>query len=199
MAQVIPRDPAEFFERFFPAQFAEHRQRFPSHDSPGAAVFEIAGDGSWAVKVAGGDLCVCRGKPPDTLLQISISRADFTAIFVERTQREVDARGALSESSLDAFKPLFVDDHKAATIAGAVGSTLATLAFHIDHDGATRQMFITPGPGEQTPPRATVSMKLDDFLAMQSGHRSPPGLFFRRRLRVSGDFIYAVRMSAILG
>jgi hypothetical protein len=195
---VIPTDPGEFFEGFFPSQFANDRERYPREDSPGSALFEVIGVGSWGVKIAAGGLVVERGRPDDTLLQIAVGSEDFTAIFVERTQREVDSSGTLSDDSRDVFKPLFVSAEKAAVIAGTVGNTLATLAFDLDHEGRRRQMFITPGPFERTEPKATIAMKLEDFLAMHSGRKNPVMLFMSGKLAIQGDIGHAIRMQVFL-
>jgi hypothetical protein len=195
---VIPADPAEFFESFFPSQFASDRERYPREDSPGSALFEVIGVGSWGVKIAGGNLLVERGKPDDPLLQVAIGGDDFTAIFVERTQREIDSTGCLSDDSRDVFNPLFVSTEKAAVIAGAIGNSLATLAFDLDHHGSCRQMFITPGPFERTEPKATIAMHLDDFLAMLSGRKDPVMLFMSGKLVIRGDIAHAIRMRAFL-
>ena len=194
----IPEDAGEFFERFFPKQFAQDRARYPRVDSPGSALFEVIGVGLWSVSIKRNNLVVKRGKADNTLLQIGVSRDDFKAIFVERAQREVNLSGHLSEDSRDVFKPLFVDSRKAGVIASALGNVVATLAFHLNHDGAARRVLITPGPFERTDPRTTITMDLGDFLAMVGGRKSPAVLFVLRRLKIHGDIFYALRMRALL-
>lgn len=194
----IPEDAGEFFERFFPRQFARDRARYPRADSPGAALFEVIGVGVWSVAIERGTLVVERGKAAKTLLQVAVSRDDFRAIFVRRAQREVDSSGHLSEDSRDVFKPLFVDARKAGVVANVIGDTLATLAFSLDDAGTARHILITPGPFERTDPRTTIQMALGDFLAMLGGRRNPGALFVLRRLKIRGDVLYAVRMRALL-
>ena len=191
---AIPHDPAEFFERFFPEQFSRDHHRYPRDDSPGWALFEVIGVGSWGIRRVSDTLAVTRGKPDDTLLQISLSGDDFKAIFVERTQREVDSTGDLSDDSRDVFKPLFVNPQAADVIAIAV----ATLAFHLNHEGTARKLFFTPGPFERTEPRATINMHLHDFLAMLSGRKGFAKLLLLGKLRLRGDLLYARRMSSLL-
>jgi len=191
---AIPEDPAEFFERFFPEQFTKDQHRYPPNDSPGWALFEVIDVGCWGIRRVGNDLQVSRGRPDHTLVQISLSSEDFQAIFVERTQREIASRGELSDDSRDVFKPLFVDSEGAEIIDGAV----STLAFHLEHGGTPRTVFITPGPFERTTPRATLSMRLDDFLAMLSGRKGFAGLLLWGKLKIRGDLFYARRLSALL-
>lgn len=190
----IPEDPADFFERFFPEQFTKDQHRYPRTDSPGWALFEVIGVGCWGIRRAGNDLLVTRGRRDDTLVQISLSGDDFRAIFVERTQREIASFGDLSDDSRDVFKPLFVDSQGAEIISGVA----ATLAFQLEHAGTARTLFITPGSFERTAPRATVSMRLDDFLAMLSGRKGFASLLLWGKLKIRGDVFYARRMSALL-
>jgi hypothetical protein len=191
---AVPVDPGEFFERFFPEQFTRHRERFPEEDSPGSAVFEIMGVDCWGVKIAAGDLVVRRGKPDDTLLRCSVSPEDFQAVFVERTQREAERTGRLSEDSLGAFRPLFLGARK----AHVVGDARETLNFKLDHEAEKRRLLITPGPGEPTEPKATITMALADFLQLVGGRAHPAMLFMRGKLRVRGDLSYALRMSKLV-
>jgi hypothetical protein len=198
MTIAIPEDAGEFFESFLPEQFARERRRYPGGDSPGAALFEVIDVGSWGIKIEQGELIVRRGKPDDTMLQVSLPEEDFRAVFVERTRRELDSSGDLSEDSRDAFKPLFVDSRKAGVIAGSIGDDGQTLAVYLRHDGAKRRLLITPGPGERTEPRASITMALGDFLAMVGGRKNPVMLFLWGKLKIRGDLTYAMRMKALL-
>ena len=191
---AIPDDPAEFFERFFPEQFARDRHRYRRNDSPGWALFDVVGAGSWGIRRTGDRLTVSRGKPDDTLVQISLSADDFKAIFVERTRREVEATGDISDDSRDVFKPLFPGPQATAVIAGADG----TLAFSLKHEGAAHRLFLTPGPSERTEPRTTICMQLHDFLALASGRKGFASLLLWGKLKIRGDVLYAKRMSVLL-
>ena len=191
---TIPDDADEFFERFLPQRFAEDRHRYRATDSPGAALFEVTGVGAWSFRIRDGELVVERGKPADTRLQIGISPEDFHAIFVERARREITDSGAVSEASRDAFRPLFVGPKR----AGAVGNVNGTLTIRLEDDGVHRRLYVTPGAGDRTDPRATIMLALEDFLALVGGRASAPGLAFRRRLGVRGDIGYAIKMSALL-
>lgn len=195
---IIPQDATAFFEEFFPQQFRERRQRYPREDSPGSALFEVAGAGCWGIKIKGGQLVVKRGKPRDTLLQIGMSEEDFRGVFIDRTQREIDTSGRLSEDSLDAFNPLFVDARKSQILATSIGGTPSTLTVRLNHDGTTRRLHLTPGSFERTEARATIAIGIADFLAMVGGRRSAAKLFLLGRLKIRGDVAYAVRFGGLL-
>lgn len=191
---IIPEDTSEFFESFFPEQFARERHRYPREDSPGSALFEIDGVGCWGFRIQNGDLVITRGKDASTMLQIGLSSDDFRAIFVERTRREVASKGAISDDSRDAFRPLFIGSKKVSSVSGAT----ATLAIDLDHDGEKRALYITPGAGDRTTPKTTLSMTLDDFLPFLAGRKNPVWLFLTGKLRIHGDISYALKMKAIL-
>jgi hypothetical protein len=191
---TIPGEPAEFFERFLPEQFARDCHRYRRGDMAGAALFEVMGVGAWGLRRVGDALAVSRGRPEDTVIQIGVSSDDFSAVFVERTQREIAATGDLSDDSRDVFKPLFVDPRAADGIAGAA----ATVAVHLSDEGAARTLFLTPGPGERTTPRSTIGMQLHDFLAMVSGRKGFARLLLLGKLKIRGDVLYAKQMSRLL-
>ncbi len=194
MSIRIPDSPEQFFLEFFPGQHALHRSRFPAGDSPGAAIFEVIGEGIWSIRMRGGSLVVDAGKPADTALQIALSPDDFRAVFVERTNRELAATGRISEEAMGAFRPLFTTEKKLKTIEGIRD----TLAFSIDHDGEKRRLFITPGNGERGEPRTTIAVNLKTFLAMQNGKANTTMLFMTGKLKIRGDMGYAMRMQALL-
>ncbi len=191
---MIPTDPKAFFTEFFPTQFANDRGRYPAEDTPGAAVFEVFGVGSWGICILNGNLVVESGKPADTALQIGVSPEDFAAIFVHRSQKEIADSGELSGDSKDAFKPLFTNAKKVAIVQSVTGS----LALKLDHDGVDRKIVITPSTMEPTEPRTTIILKLEDFLAMQSGRKNTTMLFMSGSLKIKGDMAYAMKMNALL-
>ncbi|MBK7972703.1 MAG: SCP2 sterol-binding domain-containing protein [Deltaproteobacteria bacterium] len=194
-ALSVPSDPDAFFREFFPAQYARDPKRYGTADTPGAAVFHIDGGGSWSVRIARSRLAVERGAPADTRLTIAVSRPDFDAVFVRRTQDEVARTGTLSELSRDAFVPLFVTPRRLAIVERARG----TLRFDLDHEGDRRALSITPGaPGASSEPRATIRVALDDFLQLLSRKKNPKLLFVTGRLKVKGDLGFALHMSGLV-
>ncbi len=194
MSIQIPESPKAFFTEFFPAQFKENRSRYPAADTPGAAVFEVIGEGAWAIRIQGGNLQVEEGKPEDTKLQIALSPDDFRAVFVDRTRGEVEKSGTLSDDSKDAFRPLFMTEKKLSIAASAQG----TLAFSIEDGDTKRHVYITPGNGERGEPRTTISSNLPNFVALQAGSKSPTSLFMLGKLKIRGDMGYAMKMNGLL-
>jgi hypothetical protein len=194
MSLNIPSDPAVFFTEFFPRRFELDRKRYPSDDTVAAALFEVTGVGSWSIRIRNGKLDVMSGKSDDTAIQIALSHADFTAVFVERTLREIREKGDLSDHSRDAFKPLFVGAKKQHLTSGM----RETLVMRLDQEGVHRRLVITPGAGAPTEPRVTVTVALNDFLAMQSGTKNPTLLFMRGQLKIKGDVGYALKANALL-
>ncbi len=191
---VIPDDPDTFFREFFPARYAEDPSRYGTADTPGAAVFHVGDAGSWSVRIHCSRLAVERGTPADARIQIHVSREDFQAVFVHRTRDEVARTGSLSELSRNAFVPLFVTPKRLAIVEKARGNLL----FDLDHGGARRRVTIAPRPPIDGAPRATIRMKLEDFLELLSRRRNAKLLLLTGRLAVSGDLGYALRMSGLV-
>ena len=190
----IPNDPQLFFSEFFARQYEEDR-RYPRTDMPGAAVFEVLGQGVWNFRVQGGELTVSQGRPDDTVLQIAVSSETFQKMFIERTQAEVDRKGKVSEGSKNVFLPLFFDESKRRL---ALKNT-ETLRMRLRHEGEKHDVLITPGNGAHTEPRATVSVDLENFFGMTAGKKKAPFLFLRGKLKVAGDVGYALKMNGLLG
>ncbi|MFN7954366.1 MAG: SCP2 sterol-binding domain-containing protein [bacterium] len=191
---TIPDDPDAFFREFFPARYAEDPHRYGTADTPGAAVFHVAGAGAWSVRIARSRLAVERGTPADARIQIHVSRDDFHAVFVHRTREELARDGRLSELSRNAFVPLFVTPKRLAIVERARGN----LAFDLEHAGARRRLTIAPRPPLEADPRATIRMSLDDFLHVLAGQKNPKVLFLTGRLKVKGDLGYALHMSGLI-
>ena len=194
MSIHIPADPEVFFTAFFPEQFTNHRDRYPVEDTRGAAVFEVFGAGSWNIRIQNGALQVAAGTPEDTLLKIGLSAEDFQTLFIERTQAEVHSTGAISNDSIDAFRPLFINDRKRKVAENARG----TLAFSIKHDKSVHSLLITPGTEPHGQPRTTIRTHTKALLGLLSGRKKPTSLFMLGKLKVKGDVGYALRMSGLL-
>lgn len=194
MTMTVPNDPFLFFSEFFAHQFDEDK-RFPRADMHGAAVFQVFDEGVWNFRVKNATLAVSEGMPEDTVLQIGVTRETFQTLFVTRTQQEINKKGAPSEGSKSVFLPLFFNEAKRRI---ALGSH-ETLRMRVRFEGEQHEVLLTPGHGAPTAPRATVSLGLEDFMAMAAGKKKAPFLFLRGKLKVAGDIKYALRMNQLLG
>lgn len=191
---TIPSSPDPFFQEFFPAQYLEY-SRFPREDTVAKAAFSIPGAGVWSFSVRNRSLVVEKGLSEETALQISLSRADFDSLFVDRTRRKLSELGRIPQDTLDALLPLFVDADRLALARSTSGS----LAIQLREGQSLYEIVITPGAGSPTEPKASVRLALSDFFALLGGQSSVPKLLLRGRLTVRGAKSHALKLAGLLG
>lgn len=194
MTVTVPDDPAVYFREFFPERFRELRERFPPGDSAAAAAFELDDGRAWTFRVRDGALEVDDGVGDDVVMRLATSPGSFHALFVDRTREEVRKKGALMDGSKAALKPLFLTDHKRQVCSKAKrGLTLELL-----HRKQAHPIAVTPGPADPERPGATVRMKIEDYLEIQTGKRNPKMLFVTGRLKIRGDLQLALQLQPLL-
>lgn len=192
----IPEGAPDFFEEFFPEQFALHRHALGVGTTSSAVNFVIEDDGAWSFHVRDAQLVVARGSHPDARLQLLFTRDDFEAIAIRRARNEVATRGTVSPRSLGPFRLLFSLEKKRDWSEREAGNSLL---FAIDDAGVRRKMHLVPGAGP-VPERArtVLHLKLADFLSLLNKESSGVAMLMSGRLRVSGDMTYALRANSLL-
>jgi hypothetical protein len=194
MARKIPTDPDTFFREFFPEQYANNPQFYPRSGAGGASVIEVFGHGVWNFRVHNGKLEVGTGVPEDAFLRLGLSYEDFRAVYVARSQREIDAEGDLSSDSKNVFRPMFPTEQRWEIVRGNRG----TISIRLQEGDEVYTLVATPGADEPTEPRAVVRLSLADFLGMTAGRLKATALLVDGRLKIKGDLAHALKLNALL-
>jgi len=92
-----------------------------------------------------------------------------------------------------------------ATRRERLGDTEAVITFVLaGPDGGTFSIFVTHGvvrgePGRPFDPDLEVSVDLETWRALNRGELSAPEALLRRRIRLKGDLLLAIKLHLILG
>lgn len=194
MSQEIPTDPQAFFSEFFPAQYAANPQLYPRKTVPGASSITVFGVGTWSFRVRDGKLEVTQGLAEDTYLQLGLTPDDFQAIYVARSQREINATGDLSADSKNVFRPMFPTEERWEIVRTNRGSVTLVL----NENGAEHKLVITPGAAEPGESKAVVRVTLEDFLGLVAGRLKATSLLVDGRLKIKGDLAHALKLNSLL-
>ena len=199
-----PIPPTEFLESWFPAAYAE------AEAPPGAAEVDVKlglrlegeGGGEWLLHMDHGSLQVHSGSREEAAFTYVQSVDDWRGALWE------GRGGALGKGTLQVFdpgreRPAVAPD---AVVGPPAVSALAALA---ELSGLIRLVVDDPehpwsvglklGPGEiPEPATTTVSVTLEDVLAIEEGELEPMAAFMSGRIRVDGDMTLMMQMQAVL-
>ncbi len=190
---AVPSDPVEFFQTWLPQHFASFQASLGDGSSPGAVAFRVGEREPIAVRLRAGSVVASGGVPADTIVQVSLSEADFEPILVRGAELLSAQRG--SEGQLAVLKALTLDKERAELIRGVPGSVAFVLA------ATDREHRVVLTPGAAAPPAAaacTVRCQLSDFLAMQRGEANPFELMMNGKVQISGDAQIPMALSTLL-
>lgn len=89
------------------------------------------------------------------------------------------------------FRPASITSDKESTIRWVVTGGGDDLVYEttVSAQGCT----VTEGADVESP-RATLTMSATNFLKLASGNASPPMMFLKRRLKISGDVAFATAL-----
>jgi hypothetical protein len=188
----VPTDPDTFFDSYVRQSLSRIQGRLAGVSSPGAVVFRVGERDPVALRLSHGELQVSREAPPDTLVQVTLSEADFDPILVRGAQALESAADA-SDRQLAVFRALMLDAERAAGIRAVTGSLAVELSGERTH-----RLVLTPGT--RTPSAAaecTVRCALSDFWAMQRGQSNPFELMMNGKIQISGDAQIVMVLSSL--
>jgi hypothetical protein len=191
---VVPDDPREFFEHYVKTRYdAVIKPAVGSRSSEGALTAVVIDAGAWTFRIRDGALGVVPGKGDDVVLQVTVRKPDFAAIFVVAAEQQ-EQGAAADESYLPAFKALLADAERVALIKNLAGS----VAFVIDDGGVARKLVLTPGSGEPNfeAPECRLECTMSDFLDMQLGKQNGLSLVMNGRIRIAGNAQLAVVLAS---
>jgi putative sterol carrier protein len=193
----VPHDPDTFFRSYVPESFAPIAAKLGAVTSPGAVVFRVGERAPIAIRLSAGTLAIAEGLPADSIVQVSLSEADFEPILVRGTEMIHElGSGASPDRQLAVLKALTLDRERVDQIRLVQGS----VAFVLAAEGAEHRVVLTPG--SVTPnlsaSECTVRCAISDFLAMQRGSANPFELMMNGKIQISGNAQIPMALSALL-
>ncbi len=190
----IPREPADFFERYVPEHLAKLGGEFAGRSSPGAIAFDLGSSGAWSIRLDAGALVVEKGVRADTLFRVSLDPSDFEPVLVAGAERLGLDAGL--ERQLVAVRALVLDEDRLRLVREAEGSLGLRLA------GAEREhrLTITLGPdASASAADCELQCSLEDLWALQSGQKNPFELMMDGKVTITGNAQLAMVLGAALG
>ena len=191
----VPESPAAFFSTYVPAQFEAIKDGVRGKSSAGAMTFRVVGEGEWSLRLTDGALVASEGMPEDTLLQITMSPADFVAVFVAGA-RAAASEPPRAEGQVFAFKALTIAPDRARLVKAIPGS----LAFVVKDDAIVRTITITPGTTAPKlgAPECKIECAMSDFQDIQSGKQLPLQLMMSGKMKMTGNVQIPMALSTVL-
>ena len=192
----LPADitPAAFFSL---VEEALKDEPAPANAAPDKLVIHVSGDGggTWAMGFEGGRLAIALGEAGSPPLQVSMSSDDLRA-FVAGSVRDAIKSKAGGKS---------IDATQLAKIYRITGKTEQVKAYSgdlslvVENGAASHKLTLTFGgkAPNVASPTTTISIALDDFLAMIGGELNPQAAFFAGKIRLAGDMNLAMGLASM--
>ncbi len=176
--------PEQFFEQLMPMGFEAQRQGGGTLPQDFTMQYVVTGDGGgeWAVTIRDGAMTATKGRH-DAVLTTTLSASDFYDAVLGRN-------GASISLLLPQSRPGRPDN------SGRAKQMKGTVAQELSREGGDPFKLELTFNGAATP-RATVKMKLADFVAMQEGRLNGQEAFMTGRLRVEGDMAFMLQVAAL--
>lgn len=171
----------------------------PANAAPDKLLLHVWGDagGTWAMGFEGGRLVINEGSADKPPLQISTTTDDLRAFIAGSIRDAVKAKAGPQAAAIDAKQvaKLFRITGKTEQVKAYTGD----LQLVVENAGSAHKLTLTFGGGAPNPaaPTTTISIALDDFLAMTSGELNPQAAFFAGKIRLDGDMNLAMGLMAM--
>jgi hypothetical protein len=193
----VPEDgihPRRFLEEVLPAHAASIEAELGGRSSIGSVVLHVPEEGTWSVRVLDGRLEVDSGMGQDSLLQLTVAGGDFAPLIDAGLNHAKARTASLAEMALRA---LSLDARTARGLRHLPGS----VALVVRDGGVERRVLIAPGVRVVEPGAAdcTITVAMEDWVAIQTGRAAPLTLFADGRISVSGNVQLALALGGVLG
>jgi putative sterol carrier protein len=171
----------------------------PAGAAPDKLLLHVNGDagGTWAMGFIGGRLAIDPGTADSPPLQVSISTDDLRAFVAGEVRDAIKAKAGPKASAVDPKKlsKLFGITHKTEQVKAYSGD----LQMVVENGAKSHKLTLTFGGGAPNPgaPTTTISISLDDFLALLGGELNAQAAFFAGKIRLDGDMNLAMGMMAL--
>lgn len=171
----------------------------PEGAAPDKLLLHVDGDGggTWAMGFVDNRLAIEEGTADSPPMQLSITLDDLRAFVAGDIRDAVKAKAGDKASAVDPTKlaKLFKITHKTEQVKAYSGD----LQMIIENGGAAHKLTLTFGGGRPDPaqPTTTISITLDDFLALLGGELNAQAAFFAGKIRLDGDMNLAMGLMAL--
>jgi|GEM_PF-1240902 len=194
----LPTDitPAAFFAAIAEALKDEPA---PANAAPDKLLLHVTGDagGTWAMGFVNGRLAIDQALADKAPLQVTTSIEDFRAFLAGSVRDAVKAKAGSRAAAIDAKQvaKLF----RITTKTDQVKQYSGDLQLAVDNGASKYKLTLTFGGGAPNPaaPTTTISISLEDFLALTGGELNPQAAFFAGKIRLDGDMNLAMGLMAM--
>lgn len=192
----LPADitPSAFFELVADALKDEPA---PANAAPDKLLIHVGGDGggTWAMGFEGGRLAIAQGDAQAAPLQVSTSVEDLRAFIAGSVRDAIKAKAGGKT----------IDAKQIAKIYRITGKTEQVKQYNgdlqlvVENGGSSHKLTLTFGgkAPNAASPTTTISIALEDFLAMLGGELNPQAAFFAGKIRLDGDMNLAMGLAAM--
>ena len=187
----IPATPAAFLTEFLPALVRS--RDLGDATSVGSITVNVLGEGTWSLRLEGGELEVESAKMDDALVQLSLEAQDFEPLVVEPLRAfELEVQGSAHSGA----SKIFAQDPQ---VASAVRHLPGSVLLEIKDGDRRRRVLVTPGVRNADFDTAdcVVSCDISDYLAVAGGQEPAMQLFLSGRLTVTGNVQLALALSGL--
>lgn len=169
----------------------------PANAAPDKLVIHVSGDGGgvWAMGFVGGRLAIEQGAAQSAPLQVSMSADDLRAFVAGSVRDAIKAKAGGRSIDGKQLAKIFRITGKTEQVKAYSGD----LALVVENGAANHRLTLTFGGGapNTASPTTTISIALDDFLAMLGGELNPQAAFFAGKIRLDGDMNLAMGLAAM--
>lgn len=171
----------------------------PANAAPDKLLLHVDGEagGTWAMGFAGGRLVIEEGAADNPPLQVSATTDDLRAFVAGKIRDAVKAKAGDKASAIDPKKmaKLFRITHKTEQVKAYKGD----LQLVVENGSDKHKLTLTFGGGKPNPaaPTTTISITLDDFLALLGGELNAQAAFFAGKIRLDGDMNLAMGLMSM--
>lgn len=194
----LPADitPAAFFAAIADALKNEPA---PANAAPDKLVLHVTGTdgGAWAMGFVDGRLAIDAGNAPNPPVQVTSSIEDFRAFVAGPIRDAVKAKAGQRAAAVDPkqIAKLF----RITTKTEQAKQYKGDLQLVVENGATQHKLTLTFGGGAPNPaaPTTTISITLDDFLALLGGELNAQAAFFAGKIRLDGDMNLAMGLMAM--
>lgn len=169
----------------------------PANAAPDKLVIHVGGDGGgvWAMGFEGGRLAIKQEGAQGAALQVSMSSDDLRAFVAGSVRDAIKAKAGGRTIDGKQLAKIFRVTGKTEQVKAYSGD----LALVVENGAANHRLTLTFGGGapNTSAPSTTISIALDDFLAMMGGELNPQAAFFAGKIRLDGDMNLAMGLAAM--